>query len=71
FEYIGFERSLVIDLTCSDKIYTRDDRLFGGSSTSLYKQSEKGLEFSCQITKEYAWPYCQLVFNLRESGDNN
>ena len=71
FQYIGFERSLVIDLTASDKIYTRDDRLFGGSSTSLYKQSEKGLEFSCQITSEYAWPYCELVFDLRKFGKNN
>jgi diguanylate cyclase (GGDEF)-like protein len=66
-QYIGFERHLAIDLTNLDKISTRDDRPFNGSSTSSYLKTPAGIEFTCQIIKkDFAWPYCELVIDVKQ-----
>lgn len=70
-QYLGLERSLAIDLN-SNNITARDDRPFNGASIASYKKTDKGLEFSCQIIKEkFAWPYCELVIDVKNISENN
>jgi len=64
-QFMGFEKSIIIDLTDSTKISTRDDRVSKGASISSYQMTPQGVDFTCQIIQsEFRWPYCELKFNL-------
>ena len=68
-QFIGFEKSIILDLTDSKKVSTRDDRVSKGASISSYQMTPEGVEFTCEIIQsEFRWPYCELKFNL--SSDN-
>jgi len=69
-QFMGFEKSIILDLTDSTKISTRDDRVSKGASISSYQMTPQGVDFTCQIIQsEFRWPYCELKFNL--STNNN
>jgi diguanylate cyclase (GGDEF)-like protein len=64
-QFLGFERSLSLDLTNPKNISTRDDRVSNGKSVSSYQITSDGVKFKCEIIySTFRWPYCELKFNL-------
>jgi len=69
-QFIGFEKSIILDLTDSTKVSTRDDRVSEGASISSYQMTPKGVDFTCEIIQsEFRWPYCELKFNLSSNNE--
>lgn len=57
---IALRHSHTIEFDDSVKVTARDDRPFGGGSIAKVKKTPQGLEFTCEISDGFTWPYCEI-----------
>ncbi|MDP9123704.1 MAG: GGDEF domain-containing protein [Pseudomonadota bacterium] len=60
----GMNRRLVLDGTSNVMVRAIDDSSSGGKTTSSIHREGNKLVMNCEIRAGYAWPYCNLVFEL-------
>ena len=60
----GMERHLVFSAKSGAPVSTVDDGSSGGKSSSKFRREGDDLVMDCDIRAGYAWPYCNLVFDL-------
>lgn len=66
----SLERSFVLDGRGKLSATILDDQAFNGSSVGYFRQSEKGLEFNCDINPgDFEWPYCEIAINVAKVGE--
>lgn len=69
FQSLSFTRVLRIDQNPSFPVSAIDDRSNNGSSTSSISLRDGKLILSCDIrASSFAWPYCELNWDLSKSG---
>ena len=60
----GMNRRLVLDANSNVPVRAIDDSSSGGKTTSSVQRIGNKLVMNCEIRAGYAWPYCNLVFEL-------
>jgi len=60
----GMERRLAFSAKSGTPVSTVDDGSSGGKSSSVLRREGDDLVMECDIRAGYAWPYCNLVFDL-------
>jgi diguanylate cyclase (GGDEF)-like protein len=60
----GMNRSLVLDGSSNVTVRAIDDSSSGGKTISSVHREGNKLVMNCEIRAGYAWPYCNLVFEL-------
>ena len=61
---VGMERHLSLSARSGLPVETVDDHSSGGKSSSSLRREGDDLVMDCDIRPGYAWPYCNLVFEL-------
>ena len=61
---LGMNRRLVLDGNSDLAVRAIDDSSSGGKTISSVRREGKKLVMDCEIRAGYAWPYCNLVFEL-------
>lgn len=60
----GMNRRLVLDGSSNVSVRAIDDSSSGGKTTSSVRREGGKLVMNCDVHAGYAWPYCNLVFEL-------
>jgi diguanylate cyclase (GGDEF)-like protein len=61
---LGMERHLRLSAAGAQGVSTVDDSASGGKSSSALRSEGGDLVMDCDIRAGYAWPYCNLIFEL-------
>jgi diguanylate cyclase (GGDEF)-like protein len=61
---VGMERHLTLSARGAQAVNVVDDSSSGGKSRSSLRREGDDLVMDCDIVAGYAWPYCNLIFEL-------
>lgn len=61
---LGMNHRLVLDGSSNFAVRAIDDSSSGGNTVSSLRREGTALVMDCEVRAGYAWPYCNLVFEL-------